>query len=187
MKYEYLTNIPLDKAKADYIAFLEAAGMSGRTERICVSQSLGRITACAVYAAVCAPHYNASAMDGIALEAKKTFGATETTPVRLQEGDFVRVDTGDPLPEGCDAVVMIEEVVETEGGIMLYSAAVPWQHIRQIGEDICAGDMILPSYTEISPAAMGAMLAGGVLELTVMAQPVVGILPTGDEIVPPTD
>ena len=187
MKYEYLTNIPLDKAKADYIAFLEAAGMSGRTERICVSQSLGRITSCAVYAAVCAPHYNASAMDGIALEAKKTFGATETTPVRLQEGDFVRVDTGDPLPEGCDAVVMIEEVVETEGGIMLYSAAAPWQHIRQIGEDICAGDMILPSYTEISPAAMGAMLAGGVLELTVMAQPVVGILPTGDEIVPPTD
>lgn len=187
MKYEYLTNIELEQAKRDYMQFLKSGAMTGREEEIPVSKALGRITARAVYARICAPHYNASAMDGIALEASKTFGATETTPVFIAEGGFAPVDTGDPVPEDCDAVVMIEDVVSIEGGVRLFSAAVPWQHIRQIGEDICAGDMILPSYTEITPAAMGAMLAGGVLKVPVMAKPLIGILPTGDEIVPPTE
>lgn len=186
MKYEYLTNIPLEQAKSDYIAFLKNKGMTARVETIPVGEALGRVTAYAVYAKICSPHYNASAMDGIALRAELTFGASETRPVTLSEKDFVRVDTGDPLPDGCDCVVMIEELVETEGGIKLYTPAAPWQHIRQIGEDICAGDMILPSYTVISPAAMGAMLAGGVLTLSVIAKPIVGILPTGDEIVAPS-
>ncbi|NCB74500.1 MAG: molybdopterin biosynthesis protein [Clostridia bacterium] len=186
MKYEYLTNVPLEKAKADYLAFLREAGMQGKEETVPVSEALGRITSRAVYAKLCAPHYNAAAMDGIALLASKTFGASETTPISLTEKDFVRVDTGDPLPEGCDAVIMIEDVVENGSGIMLYCAAVPWQYIRQIGEDICAGDMLLPSYTSISPSAMGAMLAGGILEVSVMAMPIIGILPTGDEIVSPS-
>jgi len=186
MKYEYLTNEPLEKAKADYLSFLLEAGMNGKEETVPVSEALGRITSRAVYAKLCAPHYNAAAMDGIAVLASKTFGATETTPVTLAENDFVRVDTGDPLPEGCDAVIMIEDVVESGSVIMLYCAAVPWQYIRQIGEDICAGDMLLPSYTSISPSAMGAMLAGGIREVSVMARPIIGILPTGDEIVPPS-
>ena len=75
-------------------------------------QALGRVTANAVYARISSPHYNACAMDGIALEAKRTFGASETTPARLSEDDFVWVNTGDPLPEGCDAVVMVEDVVQ---------------------------------------------------------------------------
>jgi len=185
MKYEYLTNIPLAQAQEDYIGFLKNAGMECREETIPVQQALGRITAKAVYANLCAPHYVASAMDGIAITASKTFGATETTPVTLAPEDYVQVDTGDPIPDDCDAVVMIEDVVSAENGVKLYAAAIPWQHIRQIGEDICAGDMLLPSYTEITPAAMGAMLAGGVFELPVLKKPVVGILPTGDEIVLP--
>ena len=99
----------------------------------------------------------------------------------------MRVDTGDPLPSGCDAVVMIEDVIEEDDQVSLYAAAVPWQHVRQIGEDISAGDMILPSFTEITPAGLGAMLAAGVMKLKVVRQPVVGIIPTGDEIVPPTE
>ena len=121
------------------------------------------------------------------LLAPMAHGATETTPVVLKEGDYIPVDTGDALPEGCDAVVMIEDCIECEGGVTLYSAAAPWQHIRQIGEDVSAGDMILPSYTLIDPAAAGAMLAGGVLECEVIARPRVAIIPTGDELVPPTD
>ena len=186
MKYEYLTNVPLDQARVDYLTFLREAGMQGREENIPVTEALGRSTAHAVYAKICAPHYNASAMDGIALLASKTYGASETTPVSLTEDDFYRVDTGDPLPEGCDSVIMIEDVVFAEQGILLYTTATPWQHIRQIGEDICAGDMILPSFTAITPAAMGAMLAGGVLQVIVMVKPIIGILPTGDEIVPPS-
>lgn len=185
MKYEYLTNEDLDIAVESYIAALKAEGLCPKTERVPVFEAAGRITASAVYAHICAPHYNASAMDGIAVMANKTFGATETTPVRLKPADFIQVDTGDPMPEGTDCVVMIEDVVRDADDVLLYGAAVPWQHVRQVGEDVCAGDMILPSYTKIAPAALGAMLAGGVLEVLVVKPPVVGIIPTGDEIVSP--
>lgn len=124
-------------------------------------------------------------MDGIALSAGRTFGATETTPVTLAESDFFAVDTGDPLPPGCDCVVMIEDIVRENGRTLLFSAAAPWQHIRQIGEDICKGDMLLPSFTEITPACVGALIAGGVCEVRVIKKPLVGIIPTGDELVRP--
>ena len=187
MAFSYLTNVPLDRAVSDYLNKLSGNGLAPKSEMISVTNAHGRVTFEAVYAKNCAPHYNACAMDGIALSARLTFGATETTPVHLEKGKFVRVDTGDPLPDNCDAVVMIEDVIETDNGVDLFAAAVPWQHIRQIGEDISANDMILPSYTKITPASMGAMLASGVMRVKVVKQPVVGIIPTGDEIVPPTD
>lgn len=186
-KFEYLSNTPLNEAVRTYLAFLEQRGMSFRTEEVRSADSLGRVSAGAVYARLSSPHYTACAMDGVALPAKSTFGATDTTPVFLREDQLVRVDTGDPLPEGCDAVVMMEDCVEEQGGVTLRSAAAPWQHVRQIGEDLSAGDMILPSYTEITPALIGAMLAGGVRSLEAVARPRVAILPTGDEIVPPGD
>jgi putative molybdopterin biosynthesis protein len=81
---------------------------------------------------------------------------------------------------------MVEELVHNpDGSVTIHAAAAPWQHIRQIGEDVCAGEMILPGAMEITPAAIGAMLAGGVLTVEVIARPRVGIIPTGDEIVPP--
>ena len=182
-KYEYLSNTQLGEALRQYLAFLEARGLSSRTEEIAVPDALGRMSARAVYARQSSPHYTACAMDGIALKSKRTFGATQTTPVLLSEGDFIRVDTGDPLPQDCDAVVMIEDCVEEDGKILIRSAAAPWQHVRQIGEDLSAGDMILPSYLEIEPAMIGALLAGGVRKIDVLAKPHVGIIPTGDEIV----
>ena len=186
MGFEYLTNIPLAKAREDYLNLLCSHGYGPRTEVISVVDACGRVTAHAVYANICAPHYAASAMDGVAVHAKDTFGATETTPITLKEGQFVVVDTGDPVPEDCDAVIMVEDVVKNEdGSITIHAAAAPWQHIRQIGEDICAGEMILPSYVAVSPSAIGAMIAGGVLKIEVIRKPVVGIIPTGDEIIPP--
>ena len=83
MNYEYLTNLPPDEAVTRYLAFLDARGMTYRTERVRTQDALMRVTAEAVYAALCAPHYNACAMDGIALLAKRTFDATVTTPVLL--------------------------------------------------------------------------------------------------------
>ena len=186
MGFEYLTNIPLAKAREDYIALLESHGYAPKTEVIPVWDACGRITAQAVYAHICAPHYAASAMDGVAVTAKDTFGATETTPVTLQPDQYIVLDTGDPIPDDRDAVIMVEDIVkQDDGSITIHSAAAPWQHIRQIGEDICAGEMILPSHMEISPAAIGAMIAGGVLEAEVICKPLVGIIPTGDEIIPP--
>ena len=187
MAFQYLTNIPLSEARSEYLTRLRERGFEHKSERIAVQDACSRITAAPVYAHICAPHYHACAMDGIALEARLTFGAGETTPVVLTPEQFTVVDTGDALPAGCDAVVMVEDVVRLEdGSAKLYAAAAPWQHIRQIGEDVCAGEMILPSHTRVTPAAIGAMLAGGVMELSVISRPVVGIIPTGDEIVPPT-
>ena len=186
MGFEYLTNVPLRQAREDYLALLQSHGFGPKTETIPVFESCGRVTARAVYAHICAPHYAASAMDGVAVNARDTFGATETTPVTLRPDQFIVLDTGDPIPEDRDAVIMVEDIVKNEdGSITIHAAAAPWQHIRQIGEDVCAGEMILPSQMTVSPAAIGAMIAGGVLEIEVIRKPVVGIIPTGDEIIPP--
>ena len=186
MSFAYLTNAPLEQARKEYLEKLLENGFAAQAETVPVQHACGRITSRAVYARMNAPHYAASAMDGVALRASDSFGATETTPVTLLQGQFTPVDTGDPVPKGCDAVVMIEDIVQNEdGSIVLHEAAAPWQHIRQIGEDICAGEMILPSYMEITPAAIGAMIAGGVSNAEVIKKPMVGIIPTGDEIVPP--
>ena len=186
MAFEYLTNVPLEQAKKDYLALLVEQGYAPRTQVIPVQQACGRVTAQPVYAHICAPHYAASAMDGVAVVARHTFGATETTPVTLRPEQFTVLDTGDPIPEDKDAVIMVEDIVKNpDGSITIHAAAAPWQHIRQIGEDVCAGEMILPAHMEVSPAAIGAMIAGGVLEIPVICKPLVGIIPTGDEIIPP--
>ena len=186
MGFAYLTNVPLEQARKDYLARLRENGFAAKTEILPVQQSYGRMTARAVYANINAPHYAASAMDGVAIHAADSFGATETTPKTLTPEQFAVVDTGDPIPEGYDAVIMVEDIVKNDDdSITIHAAAAPWQHIRQIGEDICAGEMILPGFMEVSPAAIGAMIAGGVLELEVIRRPVVGIIPTGDEIIPP--
>ena len=126
MSFQYLTNVSLDRAREDYLAALKKAGFCSRVEEIPVGEACQRITAQAVYAHICAPHYQACAMDGVALEAAVTFGATETTPVVLSAEQYRFVDTGDPVPEGCNAVVMIEDVVTLPSGqIRLHAPAVP--------------------------------------------------------------
>lgn len=187
MSYQYLENKELSQSFAEYMEYLSETHLSLKEEQIPVAHALGRTTSRSVLANISAPHYYACAMDGIAVFSKDTFGATDTTPIRLHKGEhYEPVDTGDPLPEGRDGVIMIEDVVyEEEGVATIYTAAHPWQHIRQIGEDICQEEMILPSNMKISPAAMGAMLAGGVGSVWVYEKPVIGLIPTGDEIVSP--
>ena len=100
MAFQYLTNVPLERARREFRDALRCAGFGPEAETIPVQDACGRITAEPVYARICAPHYPACAMDGIALEARATFGATETTPVTLGAEAFTAVDTGDPVPEG---------------------------------------------------------------------------------------
>ena len=187
MAFTYLSNYPLEEARELFLRELLEAGLKPRVERIPTSEANGRITSEAVYARICAPHYNACAMDGIALKASLTYNASETRPATLPDNSFKWVNTGDPLPENYDCVVMVEDVIETEQGVQLFGAATPWQHVRQIGEDIAAGDMVVPSFTELSPSALGALLASGVLEIPVICKPIVGIIPTGNELVAPSE
>lgn len=184
MGYQYLENKQLADALSGYIDFLGNNIKNLESENIKSDDALGRVTSCGVFARISNPHYNACAMDGIAVTAADTFGATETTPIILNESQFVIVDTGDPVPEGFDAVIMIEDVVLEAQNAIIRVAACAWQHIRQIGEDLSKGDMILSSYTKINPSRIGALLAGGITEIKVYKKIKVGIIPSGDELIP---
>ena len=185
MAFEYLSNVPLEQAKREYLDILIQNGMASKTEEIPVAEAAGRITGRPGYARINAPHYNASALDGIAVDAKLTSGAGKTAPVSLSAGQFHRINSGDPLPDGCDAVIMDESIITAGESVTFFEKAVPWQNIKQIGEDVCAGEMILPSYSKVTPSALGAMLTGGVKRLTVVKRPIVGIVPAGCGHVPP--
>lgn len=158
-------------------------------EEIRTTEALGRVTAEPVFANRSVPHYHGAAMDGIAVDASRTFGATETSPLRLKIGvDAFPVDTGDPLPEGTNAVIMIEHVFPVEDQkdlVEIRSAVYPWQHVRKVGEDIVAGELILPVNHMLRPADLGALLAASVTSLKVYEKPRVWIQPTGDELVSP--
>ncbi len=187
MKHNYLNNTSLDTVKGDYTAHITNIGFKYSEEKVPVSAACGRILSKAVYASICSPHYNASAMDGAAVKASDTYGAAENCPVILSKEKYTVVDTGDPVPEWCDSVIMVEDIIENDdSSIMVNSAVHPWQNVRQVGEDICMGDMIAPSFTEITPSLCGAFLAGGQTLVSVIKKPVFGIIPTGDEIVAPT-
>ena len=188
MKHNYLNNTPLLKAREEYLAHITERGFNYKTEAIPSAASHGRVLSEAVYAKICSPHYNASAMDGIAVKASDTYGANESNPIILTRDMYTVVDTGDPVPDCADAVIMVEDVTEIGNGkVQIISAVHPWQNVRQVGEDICMGDMIAPSFTKISPSLCGAFLAGGVLEAKCIRKPVFGIIPTGDEIVSPKE
>lgn len=158
-----------------------------KNEFLDVRFALRRITGAIVRAKRSSPHFAASAMDGYAIRAKDTHGISEREPRWLELGvQAIQVDTGDPIPEGMDAVVMLEDVLElSEGGILLQAPVVPWNHVRPVGEDMVEGEVLLPINHRIRPQDQGALLTAGVLEVEVRSKPRVGIMPTGDEIRPP--
>lgn len=185
----YLEDRPLEEALAGYLAHLEGVGAlkPGPSEMIPVEEAAGRVTASPVYARTSSPHYHASAMDGVAVRAADTFGASDAAPRQLALGEYAAVvDTGDPLPPSCDAVIMIEDVHFIDKDTFeITSGAVPWQHVRVIGEDVVATEMIVPANHRLRPVDLGGILAGGVTEVAVHPRPRVALLPTGTELVQP--
>ena len=145
----------------------------------------GRITAEPVFAVRSAPSYHSSAMDGIAVKADQTYGATERIPVTLAlPGDAAWVNTGQPLPKPFNAVIMIENVhLIDEGHVEIRASAYPWQHVRKVGEDIVATQLLFPQNHRIRPYDMGALISGGVFSVQVRKRPRVAIIPTGSELI----
>src|SRR5215469_11587228 len=123
-------------------------------------------------------------MDGIAVRAADTLGASETTPVHLPPDAYDAVDTGDPMPGGRDAVVMREHVHYHGQAAEIRAAVPPYQHVRSIGEDVSAGELLLPEGHRLRAADVAASAAAGATNLLVRRRPVVTILPTGDEVRP---
>ncbi|MFW6409792.1 MAG: molybdopterin biosynthesis protein [Halanaerobiales bacterium] len=181
----YLNKVSLKEAKRNYFKLFKK--YQPGTEKVKTELSKGRISASAVYARRTAPGFYASAMDGIAVRAEDTDGASERRPVRLRAGkEAVAVDTGDPIPEGFNAVIMIEDVNKINDDIYeIEKGATTWQHVRNIGESVVSGEMIIPSCHEITEYDIGALLEAGILHIEVFERPSVGIIPTGNELITP--
>ncbi|HEX9019686.1 MAG TPA: molybdopterin biosynthesis protein [Nitrospirota bacterium] len=184
---KYLSNEPLADAIRKYNDALKAADI-GRPlpgEQIAIGDALGRVTSEAVIAKVSSPFYHSAAMDGYAVKFPDTFGASETRPKRLRLPEqAVAIDTGDPVPDGFNAVIMIEDVEKlSESEIEILKPATPWQHVRLVGEDIVATELIVPENHVIRPVDMAAMIAGGHTAVSARRRPVVSVIPTGTELV----
>jgi putative molybdopterin biosynthesis protein len=196
----YLQDIPLDQALERFDRALKDAGLGGALgfETIPLDENAaGRVLGKAVWAKISSPHYHASAMDGFAVKATSTATAQPSKPVNLQVPEqAVYVDTGDPLPEWADAVLPVEiiEPCDLDGNlasslrhpdsIRIRSACTPWSHVRPMGEDMVATELVLPAGQILRPVDLGAMAASGHTEVIAARQPEVAILPTGSELVP---
>ncbi len=174
--------------EAQDIFFSRFGNCRMETETIPVRQALGRLLVAPVHAMRSVPAYNAAAVDGMAVRAAATFSAFPETPVFLSTGsEAIQVDTGDPLPDGTDAVVMIEKIEVSGDRCEIRESVYPWQNVRKTGEDIVRGEILLPAYHKIRAYDQGALLAAGILSVRVFRKPQVLIIPSGDEILPPEE
>lgn len=185
----YLEDIPLDEAIARFHGALEQNGglkpLPG--EGVPLDQAMGRVTSEPVWARMSSPHYHSAAMDGVAVRAHETHGASRTSPLTLKLGEqAVWIDTGDPIPVGFNAVIMAEDLQQTgDDDIEIMAAVADWQHVRLLGEDMVATELVLPENHRIGPSDLGAMAAAGLVQVPVRRKPVVCIIPTGTELITP--
>ncbi|MEW6028267.1 MAG: molybdopterin biosynthesis protein [Chloroflexota bacterium] len=196
----YLHDIPLPEAQARFRQALEDAGLwrvLGIESIPLDENALGRVLAEPIWAKISSPHYHASAMDGFAVRAADTSGAGPSDPVTLPIGPQARyLDTGDPLPLEFDSVIPIENVealdeavnltqaIRKPASIRIRAAVAPWTHVRPLGEDIIATQLVLPAGHVLRPVDLGAVAAAGHAEVKAARRPRVAILPTGSELVP---
>ena len=187
----YLQDIPLDDASSRYADALNQAGALTLTdsEQVPIQDALGRITADAIWALRSVPHYDAAAMDGVTVRSTDTVGASESSPLTLTLPDQAAwVDTGDPIPDGFDAVIMVEVVREIDDyTIEIRSPVPPYNHVRPLGEDIVQSELLLPQNHRLRPPDLGACAAAGVTSIQVRRKPTVAIIPTGTELVDISD
>ena len=188
----YLKKTPLTEARELFLSTVNPAVLA--TEEIAIDDALDRVTAEPVFAKISSPHYHASAMDGICVRAEDTFGATEFIGKKLTLVDadspgsdaFKYVDTGNALPAWANAVIMIEKVHQLNAKtVEIFESVAPWNHVRLVGEDVVATELLLPRAHRLRPYDMGALLAAGHTTVRVKARPRVGIIPTGDELIQP--
>jgi len=182
----YLKKMPLAEAQAVFFSALEEAGFfQAGEEEIDVGAGLGRVTSRPVHARIPCPHFRSAAMDGIAVRSEDTLGARGDAPKFIPRESFEYIDTGDPLPAPYDAVVMIEQVNEVEGGVEIYEPVFPGKHVREIGEDFPQGALVVPGGRRLRPEAIAACLATGNHKVWVKRKPRGLFIPTGSELVPP--
>ncbi|EPR31058.1 PBP domain containing protein [Alkalidesulfovibrio alkalitolerans DSM 16529] len=184
----YLDTVPIPDALTALKKELDRDALIA-PETIPTDQALSRVLAGPVIARYSSPTFHAAAMDGIAVAAETTFAAREGSPVRLSPGSgFTSVNTGNPLPEGRDAVIMAEHVTfDADGAALIEAPAFPWQHVRRIGEDIVATELVLPRGRTLTAFDLAALLSAGVFEVEVTGTARMAVIPTGDEVLDYTE
>jgi molybdopterin molybdotransferase len=191
--------IPMDEAKA---LLMESASPLERVERISVRDAADRVLAAPAISTIDVPPFDRAAMDGYAVVAEDTFGTgrydakvlrcveqvhTGAVASRtLARGECIEIATGAPVPEGADAVVMVEETEKSgPADVRVFTPVYPWQHVGRRGSDIAAGQTVLPAGIALNPSRVGVLAAIGLVDIDVYAKPRVAILSTGNEIVEP--
>jgi len=197
---EFFEVLPPDEARATWWEQVtHRAGM----ETIRTVDALGRVTAQAITSPEALPAFRRSTVDGYAVRAADTFGASDSLPayvqvigevamgqaavIEVQEGTALLIHTGGMVPVGADAVVMVEHTQEfSEHEIEVRKPVAPGENVLQVGEDVTTGAEILPAGHRIQPQDVGALLALGLVDdIPVRRRPRVSIFSTGDEVVPP--
>jgi len=192
--------IPLDEAIA---VILEAAPPIEPIERVALKEATGRVIAVPAHAAMDVPPFDRAAMDGYAVRAEDTFGAGRYDPKILRcvekvytgqvpsrtvgSGECTEIATGAPMPQGADAVVMVEETERAAGAaeIKIFTPVYPRQHVGRRAADIATGQVVLQRGDLLTPSRIGALAAIGALEIDVYSRPRIAILSTGNEVVEP--
>jgi molybdenum cofactor synthesis domain-containing protein len=191
--------IPLDEAIA---IIRESTAPIDRIETVELANADGRVIAEPPSAVIDVPPFDRAAMDGYAVIAEDTFGAGRYEPRtlecietvytgqvpsrRIARGECTEIATGAPLPDGADAVVMVEETLKSgDGEVQIFTPVYPRQHVGRRGADIPAGQTVLASGDVLNPNRIGALAAIGTIDVRVYERPRVAILSTGNEIVAP--
>ncbi len=150
----------------------------------------GRVAGEDVNAGVDVPHYRRAAMDGFAVRASDTMGSGSNSPVllkidnKIEKGTCVRVHTGSPVPDGADAVVMLEDTVVRGEMVEVFSQVHPLKNVGEIGEDIRKGELIITGGHVLRPCDIAVLASLGIEKIKVFKKPLVAIIPTGEELVP---
>jgi len=182
-----------DVAYARWIDACARAGWRSQTqpERVPLASCLGRITAGPVRADRASPWFDCAAMDGVAVRAGAAAGCDHdgisgsSGRWRLAPADFTWVDTGEPMPPGTDTVVELERVnLDGDGSAWITGPAPRGRHVRAVGEDFPAGQLLIPAGHQLRPQDLAAVAAAGHAALDVVRRPTVAIIPTGNEIRP---
>jgi molybdopterin molybdotransferase len=213
---EFLTLLPPDDARALLLSHLSAPSTALRTslttdsETIDVSSSLGRVTADDIFAPHPLPDFQRTTVDGYAVRARDTFGATDSLPTYLtligevpmgdspafevSAGQCALIHTGGMLPNGADAVVMLEytqtarrgDLHGRPGEIEIFRAVADGENLIRIGEDVAQGQLVLPKGSLMRPAEIGGLMALGITFVRVARKVKVGLISTGDEVIEPS-
>jgi molybdopterin molybdotransferase len=197
---EFLTLLPPDQARDELLSHLVSPKVD--SEAVGIVHALNRVAAADVFAPHPLPDFPRTTVDGYAVRARDTFGASDTLPAYLNligevpmgdtptfalgAGQCALIHTGGMLPNGADAVVMVEYTQMVGVEIEIFKSVADGENVIRIGEDVAQGQLVIAKGTQLRPAEIGGLMALGVTFLRVARKPVVGLLSTGDEVIEPS-